>query len=171
MQTSLMALEIAPETEVRAEMAMQGFSLEEICGAWSQENRCYLCGEKEVATLSLRLQVEPELGWGGALYSALISLFHEHFESSLRLTSCLVSCLCREEQGITNSQGGATSLPTPWVHDGTCGLAVCMWSCWETLLWSPGALPGQGHPSSFEFRGRRPVVSHRFWQLCMDRPT
>ena len=33
MQTSLMALEIAPETEVRAEMAMQGFSLEEICGA------------------------------------------------------------------------------------------------------------------------------------------
>ena len=41
-------------------------------------SRCYLRGEKEVATLSLRLQVEPELGWGGALYSALSSLFHEH---------------------------------------------------------------------------------------------
>ena len=33
MQTSLMALEIGPGTEVRAEMAMQGFSLEEIGGA------------------------------------------------------------------------------------------------------------------------------------------
>ena len=73
-----MALEMGPETDVRAEMAVQGFSLEEIGGALSQENTCCLCGEKEVATLSPRLQVEPELRWGGALYSALSSLFHGH---------------------------------------------------------------------------------------------
>ena len=32
MQTSLMALEMGPKTDVRAEMAVQGFSLEEIGG-------------------------------------------------------------------------------------------------------------------------------------------
>lgn len=59
------------------------------------------------------------------------------FESSLRLTSCLVSPVRREEQEVKKKQGRATSLPTCWVHNGTCGLGVCVWSCWETLLWLP----------------------------------